>query len=321
LSLSSGNFKDRSGKMLAIISHPDCLMHDAGQHHPEDAGRLYAINDQLIASGLDMLVEHHDAPLATVEQLSRAHDPAYVRRIFDVAPSEGAIEIDGDTIMTPHSLAAARRAAGAGILGVDMIVKGDANPVFCAIRPPGHHAEYDKAMGFCLFNNIAVAAAHALETYGLQRIAIVDFDVHHGNGTEDIFARDERVLFCSSFQHPFYPNTGFDSDTQNLVDVALPSGTTGPEFRRAIAERWFPALNAFKPEFLFISAGFDAHVLDEMSGLGLFEADYGWITAELSSIAETHSQGRILSMLEGGYDHGALARSVVSHLKALMHLG
>ena len=272
--------------MLAIISHPDCLMHDAGQHHPEDAGRLYAINDQLIASGLDMLVEHHDAPLATVEQLSRAHDPAYVRRIFDVAPSVGAIEIDGDTVMTPHSLAAAR-----------------------------------KAMGFCLFNNIAVAAAHALETYGLQRIAIVDFDVHHGNGTEDIFARDERVLFCSSFQHPFYPNTGFDSDTQNLVDVALPSGTTGPEFRRAIAERWFPALNAFKPEFLFISAGFDAHVLDEMSGLGLVEADYGWITAELSSIAETHSQGRILSMLEGGYDHGALARSVVSHLKALMHLG
>jgi acetoin utilization deacetylase AcuC-like enzyme len=225
--------------------------------------------------------------------------------------------VDGDTVMSIGTLDAALRASGAGVFGVDLIMKKEANPVFCSVRPPGHHAEYAKAMGFCLFNNIAVAAAHALESYGIERVAIVDFDVHHGNGTEDIFKDDERVLFCSSFQHPFYPFTGHASDTKNLVDVPLSAATKGPEFREAITEHWLPALSDFKPQFIFISAGFDAHILDDMSSLQLSEADYGWITQELSAIADRHAEGRILSMLEGGYEPGALARSVISHLKAL----
>ncbi len=304
--------------MIGYISHPDCGLHDAGALHPDTAERLDAINNQLIMSGLDYVLIHHDAPKATVEQLTRAHDDAYVERIFATAPTEGSVEIDGDTVMTKHTLAAALRAAGAGVHGVDLILKGEANPVFCAVRPPGHHAEYAKAMGFCLFNNIAVAAAHALEVHGLDRVAIVDFDVHHGNGTEDIFKGDDRVLFCSSFQHPFYPFTGHGSDTANLVDVPLAAGATGTEFRAAIADHWLPALDRFQPQMLFISAGFDAHVLDDMSGLSLSEADYDWVTKQLMNTAKTHAQGRVLSMLEGGYEPGALARSVVSHLKAFL---
>ena len=304
--------------MLGYISHPDCLKHDTGPLHPECAERLDAISNQLIMSGLEFVLVHHDAPRATREQLSRTHEQAYVQRIFDTAPTEGFVEIDGDTVMSPGTLDAALRAAGAGVLGVDLIFQGTANPVFCAIRPPGHHAEHNKAMGFCLFNNIAVAAAHAMEVHGAKRVAIVDFDVHHGNGTEDIFANDDRVLFCSAFQHPFYPFTGHESDTRNLVDIPLPAGTDGPVFRQAVTEHWLPALDDFAPEFLFISAGFDAHILDDMSSLYLTEADYGWLTAQLNTVAKTHADGKILSMLEGGYEPGALARSVVSHLNALL---
>jgi acetoin utilization deacetylase AcuC-like enzyme len=304
--------------MLGIISHADCLMHNAGPHHPECADRLYAINNQIISSGLEYVVLHYDAPLATREQLLLVHDEAYVERVFGLSPKQGFVYVDGDTVMSPHSLQAALRAAGAGMFGVDLIMKGEANPVFCAIRPPGHHAERDQAMGFCLFNNIALAAAHALGHHRLERIAIVDFDVHHGNGTEDIFADDDRVLFCSSFQHPFYPFTGHDSDTRNLVDVPLPAGTRGPEFRKAVAEHWLPALDQFQPQFVFVSAGFDAHTLDDMSNLNLVESDYEWLTDELHGIAKRHANGRLLSMLEGGYEPGALARSVVVHLKALL---
>lgn len=304
--------------MLAVISHPDCLDHDPGPWHPDTAARLNAINDQVIRSGLEFVIRHYDAPLATRAQLERVHDPAYVQRVFDMAPAEGSAEIDGDTVMSAGTLNAALRAAGAGVMGVELIMKQEACPVFCAIRPPGHHAEHDKAMGFCLFDNIAVAAAHALQEHGLSRVAIVDFDVHHGNGTEDIFRNEPRVLFCSSFQHPFYPFTGHESGTANLIDVPLAADTGSAAYRKAVAERWFPALEAFQPEFLFISAGFDAHVLDDMSNLNLTEADYAWLTSELMAIARTHCQGRVLSMLEGGYDPGALARSVVSHLKALL---
>lgn len=304
--------------MLAIISHPDCLLHNSGPNHPENADRLHAVNNQIIMSGMEYVVQHHDAPLATKNQLRAVHDPSYIDGIFDRSPKEGFVDIDGDTVMSPDTLQAALRAAGAGILGTDLIMADKANPVFCAIRPPGHHAEHDRAMGFCLFNNIAVAAAHALSSHGLERIAILDFDVHHGNGTENMFQNDERVLFCSSFQHPFYPHTGHDSDTRNLVDVPLPAGTKGPEFQKAIAEHWFPALHTFRPQLMLISAGFDGHILDDMSGVNLTEADYGWITSELVKIAKKHGQGRILSMLEGGYETGALARSVVSHLKALL---
>lgn len=304
--------------MLAIISHPDCLNHDPGPLHPETAERLGAINNQLIMSGLDFVVQHYDAPLVTRVQLERVHDADYLTRVFAMAPTEGYVEIDGDTVMSPRTLKAAQRAAGAGVMGVDLVIDGKAGPVFCAIRPPGHHAERDKAMGFCLFNNIAVAAAHALETHGLSRVAIVDFDVHQGNGTEHIFKSEPRVLFCSIFQHPFYPFTGHGLDTPTLVDVPLKGGTGGPEFRKVVTEHWFPALDRFKPEFLFISAGFDAHWQDGMAGLKLKETDYGWLSTELLKIAKTHCDGRIVSMLEGGYELGPLARSVVAHLNAFL---
>ena len=304
--------------MLGLVSHAECLGHDTGGIHPESADRLDAISNQLIMSGLDYVALRYDAPRATRAQLERVHAREHVDRVFTAAPKFGTVDIDGDTTMSPGSLNAALRAAGAGAFGVDLVMSGEANPVFCSVRPPGHHAERDRAMGFCLFNNVAVAAAHALETYGLSRVAIVDFDVHHGNGTEDIFRNEPRVLFCSSFQHPFYPFTGHDSDTANLVDVPLPAGTDGREFREAIDAHWFPALEDFRPQFLLISAGFDGHVLDDMSSLSLTEADYAWITTKLVGIADRHADGRIVSMLEGGYEPAALARSVVAHLKALM---
>jgi len=306
--------------VLAMISHYECRDHDAGPLHPESVARLDAINNQLIMSGMDYVIRHYDAPLVTRDQLERVHDSAYLDRIYALAPGQDmkSVEIDGDTVMSPGTLRAAERAAGAGVMGVDLIMNGDANPVFCAIRPPGHHAESDKAMGFCLFNNIAVAAAHAMEAYGLSRVAIIDFDVHHGNGTEEIFANDKRVLFCSSFQHPFYPFTGHEKETENLVDVPLSAGSGGKEYRAAVTEHWLPHLNDFKPEFIFISAGFDAHVADDMSSLQLTDSDYGWLTQQLKDVADTHAQGRILSMLEGGYEPDALARSVVKHLDTLL---
>lgn len=297
--------------MLAMISHYECREHDAGPPlHPETAARLDAINNQLIMSGMDYVVQHHDAPLVTREQLERVHVGDYLDRVYALAPGGQdmkSVEIDGDTVMSPGTLRAAERAAGgAGVHGgVDLIMDGRANPVFCAIRPPGHHAESDKAMGgFCLFNNIAVAAAHAMDAHGLERVAIIDFDVHHGNGTEEIFKDDKRVLFCSSFQHPFYPPfTGHEKETDNLVDVPLSAGAGGgAEYREAVMEHWIPHLNDFKPQFVFISAGFDAHVADDMSSLQLVDSDYEWITDELKKVANTHAEGRVLSMLEGGYE-------------------
>ncbi len=304
--------------MLAIISHPDCALHDSGPHHPETPERLDAINNQLIMSGLDFVMRHYDAPEATRAQLERVHDPEYLDRVFAIDASAGPVDIDGDTVMSPGTMTAALHAAGAGILGVDLIMQGKDGPVFCAVRPPGHHAEHNRAMGFCLFNNVAVAAAHALDAYDLARVAIVDFDVHHGNGTEDIFRDDPRVLFCSAFQHPFYPFTGHNSNSPKLVDVPLAVGSTGADFRAGVAARILPALEAFAPQFVFISAGFDGHIEDDMSGLALSEADYTWITQQLSKIAKKHAEGRILSVLEGGYELSALARSVVAHLKALL---
>lgn len=303
---------------LAIISHPDCRLHDPGPLHPDRPERLDAIQDRLIASGLDFVCRHYDAPLAGREQLVRAHDPDYVDRIFRLAPSEGQIEIDGDTVMTPHTLQAARRAAGAAVMAVDLVMTGEASTAFCAVRPPGHHAERGRAMGFCLFNNVAVGACHAMEQHGIERVAIVDFDVHHGNGTEDIFRGDRRVLFCSSFQHPFYPYSGYEADTARLVSIPLPAGSGGPLFRQKISERWLPALEAFKPEFVLVSAGFDGHVLDDMSGLALREADFEWVTERVLEVARRHAKGRLVSVLEGGYELGALGRSVVSHLKPML---
>lgn len=306
--------------MLSIISHPECRNHNAGPLHPESKARLDAINNQLIMSGMDYVVQHRDAPLVERAQLERVHDADYLDRVFALAPGQGmeSVEVDGDTVMSDGTLRAAQRAAGAGVCAVDLVMAREANPVFCMVRPPGHHAERDKAMGFCLFNNIAVAAAHALEAHGVQRVAIIDFDVHHGNGTEEIFKSDSRVLFCSSFQHPFYPFTGHEKETDNLVDIPLSAGAGSAEFREAVSAHWIPHLEAFKPEFIFISAGFDAHVADDMSSVQLTDADYEWVTQELKSVADKHADGRIVSMLEGGYEPDVLARSVVKHLDVLL---
>ncbi|WP_421855395.1 histone deacetylase family protein [Oricola sp.] len=304
--------------MLGLVSHPECLEHDPGPLHPDTRGRIDAIGNQLIASGLDFVLRHYDAPCVERAALERVHAPAYLDRIFAVAPQSGSVDIDGDTVLSPGTLNAALRAAGAGVFGVDLIMRGEANPVFCMVRPPGHHAESDRAMGFCLFNNIAVAAAHAMAAHGIERVAIVDFDAHHGNGTEEIFAGDGRVLFCSSFQHPFYPFTGHESDTTNLVGVPMSAGAGSAEFRQAVRDHWLPAIDAFAPGMIFISAGFDAHMADDMSGLALTDADYAWVTGELVRLAAEHGGGRILSMLEGGYEYHSLARSAAAHIKALI---
>ncbi|PIE07504.1 MAG: deacetylase [Rhodobacterales bacterium] len=306
--------------MLGFISHYECHDHDAGDLHPDAPIRLEAITNQLIASGMDYVLRHYDAPQVARADLERVHDAGYLDRVYAMAPGPGepSVEIDGDTVMSPGSLRAAERASGAGVLAVDLVMRGEANPVFCAVRPPGHHAVRGQAMGFCLFNNIAVAAAHALDVHGLERVAVVDFDVHHGNGTEDIFKDEPRVLFCSSFQHPFYPFTGHEKETDNLVDVPLPAGTDGPAFRKAIAEHWLPHLDAFAPQMLLISAGFDAHMADDMSTLALSDEDFGWLTGELVKVAQKHAEGRVVSMLEGGYEPHALARSVIRHLDVLL---
>jgi len=304
--------------MLAIVTHRECQLHDNGPGHPENAGRLEAISDQLLMSGLEFSLSRFDAPRATIAQLTRAHDEDYVERVLSMDGRQDALEIDPETFVSGQTVPAALRAAGAGVLGVDLIMKKEAGPVFCAVRPPGHHAERARGMGFCIFNNIAVAACHALSEHGIDRVAIADFDAHHGNGTEDIFANDRRVLLCSTFQDRLYPHSIAACDTGNLVNVPLAAGTGGAGFRKAVIEHWLPALTAFRPEFVLVSAGFDGHGLDEMSDLRLDESDFAWVTERLYEVASTHAGGRLLSMLEGGYEPGALARSVVSHLKALL---
>lgn len=304
----------------AFITHRDCMLHDMGAHHPESPDRLSAISDRLIASGLDLYLAFHDAPQAEIEHLSRAHPVEYVEEILSIVPVNGIHHLDPDTAMCPGTVKAALRAAGAGILATDLVMTGEVENSFCAVRPPGHHAERARAMGFCFFNNVAVAARHALDAHGLERVAIVDFDVHHGNGTEDIFAGDRRVLMVSTFQHPYYPYSGTDDPADNMLNVPLPAGTRGEGFREVVESTWLPALEAFKPQAIFISAGFDAHFEDDMGSLGLLESDYAWVTQQIKAIARRHAEGRIVSILEGGYCLSALGRSVVAHLKVLADL-
>jgi acetoin utilization deacetylase AcuC-like enzyme len=268
---------------------------------------------------LDILLHHYDAPRASLEQLLRVHDQSYVDHIFSLSPKKDLIWIDGgDTGMNPFTLDAALRAAGAVVMAVEMVLSDEVTAAFCNVRPPGHHAERRQAMGFCIFNNIAVGTAHALDKYGLERIAIVDFDVHHGNGTEDIFKDDPRVLFCSSFQHPFYPYMGADTTSDHIINLPLPAGTAGLAFRSAIEEKWLGAIERFQPELIMVSAGFDGHVEDDMAHFNLVEADYRWITVMLKGIADRHCRGRIISTLEGGYNLSALGRSVAAHIDALI---
>jgi acetoin utilization deacetylase AcuC-like enzyme len=302
---------------ITYITHPDCLEHDTGPGHPESAARLWAIEDALRASRLELALVRVDAPLASDEQLLRVHSAVYLEQLAAAVPAHGIRWLDPDTPIGPRSLDAARRAAGACAHGVDLLLDGATPAVFCAVRPPGHHAERGRAMGFCLLNNVAVGAAQALAR-GLKRVAIADFDVHHGNGTEQIFAGDPRVLLCSVFQHPAYPYAAPESTHANIVKVPLPAGSDGAALGTGVEAHWLPALEAFAPELLLISAGFDGHVEDPLAQWRLQESDYGWLTGVLRGVAQRHAQGRILSVLEGGYELHALGRSVVAHLRALL---
>ena len=304
----------------AFVTHADCLKHEMGAYHPERPERLTAIEDQLIASGIGQHLARYEAPLATDEELARVHPIEYVRAIRDAAPEEGTVHLDPDTAMNPHSLRAALRAAGAAVLATDLVMRGEADSAFCSVRPPGHHACRARPMGFCIFNNVAVAARHARHAHGVERVAIIDFDVHHGNGTEEIFQNDPHVLMASTFQHPFYPYSGTDDPAPNMVNVPLAAGAGSRQFREAVLQSWMPALDGFKPQLVVFSAGFDAHAEDDMAMLRFSDADYAWVTQQVKAVAERHAGGRMVSMLEGGYSLSALARSVVQHVRVMAGL-
>jgi len=297
-----------------------------GEWHPESPARLHAIEDQLIASGLSGLIARRDAPLAAIEDIRRVHSEAVVEKIQSHLPaSDGAgyFALDADTLINAHSWQAALRAAGAAVAATDAVIAGEFSTAFCAVRPPGHHATPDASMGFCLFNNVAIAIRHALAVHGLSRVAVVDFDVHHGNGTEAAFLDDPRVLMVSFFQSPLYPYNGEYPDGErpsNLVNIPVPAYTRGDRVRELVQQEWLPALHAHRPEMIFISAGFDAHREDELASMGLIESDYAWITRQLVAVAGQYAQGRIVSCLEGGYHLSALGRGVIAHLKALAGL-
>jgi acetoin utilization deacetylase AcuC-like enzyme len=304
----------------AYITHPDCLLHDTGAEHPENAARLQAIDDRLKAAQLYDFLRHYDAPEVTREQLLRCHDAAYLDQVEKLMPQSGYAYLDPDTVVNEHSLQAARRAAGAVVKGVDLIMQEDLTNAFCNVRPPGHHAEKMRTMGFCIYGNAAIGAAQAMEVYGLERVAILDFDVHHGNGSEDIFRDDRRVIVCSTFQHPFYPYTAIEESPDHIICAPLEATAKGAEFRQAVNDHWLPALHDFKPQMIFVSAGFDAHIEDDISGVSLTEVDYRWVTEQIKAVAEQYAEGRIVSVLEGGYELHALARSVEVHLRVLMDL-
>ncbi len=301
----------------AWISHPSLRLHEMGEGHPECPERLDAISDHLLSTGLMNLLVPFEAPAATEEQLARAHSTLYIREIMAAAPSSGYVHYDPDTALNPHTITAALHAAGAAVLATDLVLDKTVHRAFCAVRPPGHHATRDQAMGFCFFNNVAVGMRHALDARGVERVALVDFDVHHGNGSEDILANDDRALMVSTFQRDHYPYSGETPLGHNMANVGLPAGATGDALKRAFEEVWRPMLESFEPQLLYVSAGFDAHRADELAGLRWVEDDYAWVTRELVAIADRHCQGRIVSCLEGGYNLFHLARSVAAHVKEL----
>ncbi|HLU78040.1 MAG TPA: histone deacetylase family protein [Burkholderiaceae bacterium] len=303
------------------ITSPACRQHEMGSWHPECPERLDAINDHLLSSGIMTFLDVLDRPrVATEAEILRVHKPEYLAHLKAVSPASGYFAIDGDTAMNAHTLTAAFEAAGAGIEAVDAVLAGAARSAFCNVRPPGHHAESGRAMGFCFFNNVAVAAAHALEHHRLARVAIVDFDVHHGNGTEEIFFDEPRVMMCSFYQHPFYPNSRREEARDNMVNVPVDAYTTGFDLRQVVSDIWIPRLADFQPQLILVSAGFDAHREDEMGQLGMTESDYAWITDQLVRLAERTAGGRIVSVLEGGYNLSALGRSAVAHIRSLSKL-
>ncbi|MBU2871060.1 histone deacetylase family protein [Colwellia sp. E2M01] len=313
---------------VGIIGHYKCSEHDMGDHHPENGKRLSAISDQLIRSGLDYVVRQFDSKPIDKKLLSLAHTTEYIDFVLNNAPKEGddKFVVGPDSVMNEKSLTSILYSAGAAVDAVDLVMDNTLTSAFCTTRPPGHHAEHDKGMGFCFFNNVAIAAAYAKQQYGLKRVAIVDFDVHHGNGTEDIIRNhfkatpedDKGYLFCSSYEYPLFPFEVTESDIPPIINTPLPATTKGEQFREKLTAHWLPALHKFKPELILISAGFDAHIEDEMSQVSLTEADFRWITDEVKKIATEYSQGRIISVLEGGYAPSALGRSVVAHINGLI---
>ncbi|MGN6728665.1 MAG: histone deacetylase family protein [Rhodanobacteraceae bacterium] len=304
---------------MRLYTHPACLQHDPGEGHPESPARLRAVLEALDDPRFAQL-DRVEAPRVTHEQLLRVHEPAYVGYVYANAPQNGSLRLDPDTVMSPASLEAAERAAGAVCAAVDAVMGHETVRAFCAVRPPGHHATPNAAMGFCIFNGIAVGAAHALEAHGLERVAILDPDVHHGNGTQDIFRREPRVLYLSSHQMPLYPGTGARNERGlgNIVNAPLPPQAGSREFRAAWDEILFPALESFRPQLLLVSAGFDAHRLDPLAQLQIEAEDYAWITRRLCDLADEHAQGRVVSVLEGGYSLEALRESVTAHVAALL---
>ncbi|CAN5479252.1 histone deacetylase family protein [soil metagenome] len=311
------------------FTHTDCKLHEMGPGHPECPERLDAIEDRLLATGVKDALDSQEAPLAAIGDIELAHDRmlvAAIRGLSDQladdirAGGPAYVQIDPDTALNVHTWNAALRAAGAVIAATDAVIAGEMDNAFCAVRPPGHHAERNKAMGFCFFSNIAIGAKYALERHGLKRVAIVDFDVHHGNGTEDIIRGDERILMVSFFQHPLFPFSGADTTEPNMVNLPVPAYTKGMDVRELIDMMWIPRLEEFRPEMIFISAGFDAHRDDDLGQMNLNEQDYAWITERIKNVAKRHAQGRIVSALEGGYSLGALGRSVEAHIRVLADL-
>jgi acetoin utilization deacetylase AcuC-like enzyme len=301
----------------ALISHPDCVLHEMGDGHPESPQRLRSVMAALQSSGLARRLLAREARKATNEELERVHGAGYVDAIFEAAPEQGYAFLDPDTSMNTKSLSAALHAAGAVAMATDMVMAGEVSSAFCAVRPPGHHATPRRPMGFCIFNNVAVGALHALEAHGLERVCVLDFDVHHGNGTEDAFHDDPRVMLCSTFQHPYYPYSGADSGNGHIINVPLPAMTDGAGFRAAVERFWMPALERHRPQLVFVSAGFDAHKDDPLAYLKLGDEDYRWVTEKLLEVAREHAGGRVVSTLEGGYNVAALGRCVVEHVAVL----
>ncbi|VTU26445.1 Histone deacetylase-like amidohydrolase [Variovorax sp. PBL-H6] len=311
------------------FTHRDCWKHDMGAGHPECPQRLDAIEDRLLLTGVADALERGDVPLATLPQITRAHDVEHIEHLEalnqrlvadEPAGGPGHAQLDPDTMLMRFTMLAARRAAGAAIAATDAVMSGALDNAFCAVRPPGHHACHDKAMGFCFINNVAVAVRHAIEVHGLERVAIVDFDVHHGNGTEDIFSGDPRVLMVGIFQHPFYPYSGADHPAPNMLNLPVPAYTKGMDVRELIEACWMPRLDEFRPQMIFVSAGFDAHRDDDLGQLRLNENDFAWITERIRDVARRHAAGRIVSLLEGGYNLDALATSVEAHVRVLADL-
>jgi acetoin utilization deacetylase AcuC-like enzyme len=311
------------------FTHKDCWKHEMGPGHPECPERLDAIEDWLLATGVKDALDCREAPLASTDDIVLAHDRMMIAAIRGLsgqladdvkAGGPPYAQIDPDTSLNVFTWNAALRASGAVMAATDSVMAGEMENAFCAVRPPGHHACHDKAMGFCFFNNVAIAARYALERHGLKRVAIVDFDVHHGNGTEDILKGDNRVLMVGFFQHPFYPYSDIGHPAANMLNLPVPAYTKGVDIRELVDVMWIPRLEAFKPEMIFISAGFDAHRDDDLGQLGLVEQDYAWITSRIKDVARRHSKGRIVSSLEGGYNLQALARSVEAHIRVLADL-